>query len=423
MTGRTARMPTARRILGIAPAFACAIAAAVADAAPPDLTVEVVRGSEGRAVDAYLGACAVAGFGGVVLVVENDEVVLHRAYGAADPETGRANTIETRFDVGSIAKQIVATAMLVLQQDGRLAIDDPIALHVDGLVAAVPLDKRGVTIAHLLHHTSGLPVELSGRIDYASAPAVASALLGAPLRSPPGTTFEYNNRGYSLAAMIVERVAGEPFEQFAHRRLFDAAGLTHTGFCRDEDIPDDVTACGTEDGTSFGPAVRASYAWGHRGATGLLTTPADLYRWLDVVRHGDLLNDASRASLFRPGLADYALGWFVRRMGDQTTIWHGGSTIGFEALCSHERNERTGTERTIIQVSNSRGRSGTIPTIVGRILAGAGAPPKPATLDAPERAAMAGAFESAEGARIEIAAVGEFLRVAPANQAALDALS
>lgn len=161
-----------------------------------------------------------------VAIVQNGKVVYSHAYGFAHLRPDVAATPEMAYPIGSISKQFTATAMLVLQQEGKLSIDDPVAKYFPTLTRA-----NDVTIRNLLTMTSGYE-------DYAPQDYIVPAWLKPvdpktivmewatkPLDFEPGTQYQYSNTNFVLAALIVEKVAGEPFGKFLRERVLKPAGL------------------------------------------------------------------------------------------------------------------------------------------------------------------------------------------------------
>lgn len=143
----------------------------------------------GRSLGALMTAAAAVGFSGVVLVAQDDRILLRQAYGLADRSTRTPVTVEMPFDIGSITKQFTAAAILRLEMQGKLDVQQPISTYLD----SVPADKAGITLHHVLTHTAGFP-EYSGD-DYAAAtrdPTVKN-ILATPIESKPGSAFEYSN--------------------------------------------------------------------------------------------------------------------------------------------------------------------------------------------------------------------------------------
>jgi CubicO group peptidase (beta-lactamase class C family) len=337
----------------------------------------VVDGPVGTALDEFFKRAVAHGFSGCVLVAVDDHVILHHAYGLADRDAGGTGVpvnLRTRFDVGSISKQFTAAAALRLVMQGKLSLDEPIVRWFDvETLGLIPARNRTITLKHLLSHTSGMPrqFDLSG-VDMNDRDAVVANLLGREFSRPPGRTHMYSNANYFILAAVIERASGMPFERAVHELVFEPAGLKDTMFCGEPDPPErveqpagepgaqpakptarlsDLIATGYEEneppedvdvpmdmgnghyphGTG-GPAHRRPFAWGHRGATGVVTTPADLLAWHRVLATDGVLTEEMRKLIVTPAIRTYAMGWEVDQLDNgMYMVGHSGSMIGFEA--------------------------------------------------------------------------------------------
>ncbi len=191
----------------------------------------------------YLAAAAALGhLNGSVLVAENGRVLIDTAYGFANIELGVRNTPETRFRVASITKQFTGMAIMMLAEDGKLAIADPISKWVDSL----PATWQRLTIHQLLRHTSGISdyeewfdgyttQVYSDYMSQAHAPAriVRDAKLK-PLDHEPGTTFRYSNSAYIVLGYIIERASGMSYDEFLRRRIHEPLGMAKSTQDRSE---------------------------------------------------------------------------------------------------------------------------------------------------------------------------------------------
>lgn len=168
---------------------------------------------------------------GALLVIQGGVVVYDGYWGAADRSTGRAFDAETLFDLGSVTKSFTAATVLRLVEEGALSLDD----RLERFFLEVPQDKAGITIEQLLTHSSGLSDETGGFEGRDSDPVVSAEaflapLWASPLNRTPGSAYEYTNAGYSVLAILIERVTGEPFEVALRRLVLDRAGLRATGY-------------------------------------------------------------------------------------------------------------------------------------------------------------------------------------------------
>ena len=209
------------------------------------------------------------GFEGVVRVDLHGQPLLRAGVGYADPTRKIAYTADTQVEMGSIGKSFTALAILKLQDQGRLRLDDPIGK----VIPDVPADKAGITIRHLLTHTAGLgPGRNDARTD---RQAFERAALTAPLLSPPGQRHAYSNIGFGLAADIVERVSGRSYEDFLIAEILTPGGATHTGYGR---VYDDARAERSDDGRTVIDTVWGAGGpyWNVIGGGGLMTTVDDM---------------------------------------------------------------------------------------------------------------------------------------------------
>lgn len=218
-------------------------------------------------------------------VARDGTVLWAGAAGLADLAAGTPVTIATRFDMASVAKQFTATAVLMLQREGRLSLSDPIDAYVDGL----PEWGETITLDQLMHHTSRIPdywVELDDIGIGFSDLADQATTLDAIRRDDElhdGEGYEYSNSNYVLLAAVVERVSGQSFADFLAQRIFAPLGLDMV-LAPTLHAPD--IALSYDDDLSLQEAGWTSY-----GHTGILTTPSQLAIWGDQYRAGDIIQD------------------------------------------------------------------------------------------------------------------------------------
>lgn len=298
----------------------------------------------------YADALAAQGrFSGVVLVAREGKVVFGRAYGMANYELDAPNTAETKFRIGSLTKPFTAAAVMLLQERGKLSIQDSICKYV----ADCPAAWQPVTLRQLLSHTSGLAKQEKAA-DYlktAMLPmTVAQLIEGFRNRPPefkPGERFDYNNNGYVLLGQVIERASGESYEAFMRENVFAPLGMSDTGYDRHEPV-----IKGRADGyIREGPALlNAAYIDQSQpfAAGALYSTAGDLLRWDQALYTENLLPRKTLEEMFTPVAGPYGYGWFVTRQFNRRLLWHGGGTPGFAAVLLRFPEERV----TVIVLSN-----------------------------------------------------------------------
>jgi len=273
-----------------------------------------------------------------VAVVKNGTVAYANAYGSAklDPRVGA--TPEQRYAVGSISKQFTAVAALILQQEGKLKLDDPISKYVPGLTRG-----NDVTVRMLLSHTSGYqdfwPQDyvMPGMLKATTPQAIADAWAKKPLDFEPGSRWQYSNTNYTLAGMAVEKAAGIPIFQFVRTRILDPVGLSTA-----KDFDANPRAADVTGYIRFGlgplrPAPDAGPGW-MWGAGELAMTASDLAKWdICVIRRCNVLTPASwrefeREIVLNNGAGTgYSLGLDVGMQGGRFMLEHSGEVSGFVA--------------------------------------------------------------------------------------------
>src|SRR5256885_8638517 len=171
--------------------------------------------------------------GAVTVVVKEDKVLHLECTGYADVAAKRPMTPDTLFWIASMTKPITGTAIVMLQDEGKLNVADPVAKYLPGFAdLKTPSGKpANLTITQILTHTSGLG-EASGP-DAQKAKTLADLVplwLAAPMQYEPGEKWKYTQSGINAAARIVEVVSGMTFDAFLQKRLFDPLGMKHTTF-------------------------------------------------------------------------------------------------------------------------------------------------------------------------------------------------
>ncbi|HEY7861889.1 MAG TPA: serine hydrolase domain-containing protein [Gemmatimonadaceae bacterium] len=273
-----------------------------------------------------------------VAVVTHGKLTYAQAYGTAKLDPRTAATPEMRYGIGSISKQFTAAAVLLLQQEGKLSLDDPVGKYLPGLTRG-----NDVTIRMVLSHTSGYqdfwPQDyVPPAMEKAITPqAILDHWAKQPLDFEPGTRWQYSNTNFEVAALIVQKVSGIPFWQFVHSRILEPLHLT-SAVDFDSKGPSSVEPVGyMRYGLgSLRPAIPTGPGWMF-GAGELAMTASDLARWDISVINQSLLTPASYAEMEKSVLlkngvsSNYGLGVDVGMMSGHRMIEHSGEVAGFTA--------------------------------------------------------------------------------------------
>jgi len=279
--------------------------------------------------------------GCTVGVSRDGRPVLARAYGMADLEHGIANQPDSIIEAGSVSKQFTAASVLLLVQQGKVALDDPARKYIPEL----PDYGTPLTVRHLLTHTSGLR-DWGSIEDIVGWPRTSRANTHAHVLDivsrqkatnfPPGSAYSYSNTGYNLAAILVSRVSGKSFADFTREMLFEPLGMTRTSW-RD-DFTRVVRDRSIAYGISPGGVTTMDMPFENvHGNGGLLTTVDDLLRWNENAVHAKVggrgLIDLQRETmrLTSGEKIEYAFGLRVSSWKGVPEVAHSGATAGYRA--------------------------------------------------------------------------------------------
>lgn len=247
------------------------------------------------------------GLNGVLLVRYKDEVLVHEAYGWRDREAREPMTLDTGFDIGSIAKPITDATLLKLEEQGKLGMGDTLG----EFFPSAPEDKRGITVRQVMEHRAGLPEYLGDDYELVGRDRALERIFEEPLRFPPDTEEAYSNAGYSLLAMVIEEATGKPYERAVREAVLEPAGTTGIGYVlpgwTKQDLAvgygDFFQASTREGGRRWGtpldhPWLADGPSWTLRGNGGMLATAEQLADWFDAVYAGDVLGSAALGKFY-----------------------------------------------------------------------------------------------------------------------------
>ncbi|ACQ80335.1 beta-lactamase [Beutenbergia cavernae DSM 12333] len=311
-------------------------------------------------IGSFLDDTLPAGSSGTLVAAVGDDLVRCEGWGESDREQGVAAGCDTVYDIMSMTKQFTAAAVLTLQEQGALAVTDPISRHLDD----IPADKRAVTVEQLLTHTAGFVDSLGEDDEPLTKPEFLHRALTSELQSAPGSTYLYSNVGYSLLAAIIESASGTSYERYMADQLFGPAGMDRTGYVLPTWDPADLAveydAAGVAQGTpQEHPWADDGPYWNLRGNGGLLSTARDIYRWHRALVGDRVLDEAAKEQLFEPRVREepdgdtfYGYGWVLHKSGDGVIAWHNGANDW-----AYGEIERASQERTLVFWITNQARS------------------------------------------------------------------
>jgi D-alanyl-D-alanine carboxypeptidase len=334
-------------------------AAVLALAAPLALAAQSPRYAAERArIDSMLGAeMAAKQFAGVAIaVVKGRDTIAMKAYGFADIENDVPATPEHVFRVGSVTKQFTSAAIMQLVEQGKLRLDDTLGAMLPNMPAA----WGPVTLRQLLNHTSGIPSYTSlgpkwirrSREDMLPDTIVAMVARDT-MDFAPGSRYRYNNTGYVLLGMIVERASGQPYPRYLQEKVYAPAGISETSFCYTTPI---IKRRAHGYSRAAGQFVNADFLSMTQpyAAGSLCSTLRDLLVWNQALHSGRVVSPASFAAMTTPvpgaaAGARYGFGLAADTLLGHRRIQHSGGIHGFQTMLAHYPNDSL----TVVVLSNS----------------------------------------------------------------------
>lgn len=281
--------------------------------------------------------------GCALAVVKEGRIVYEHGYGMANLELGMAITPQSVFDIGSVSKQVTALAILLLEQSGKLALDDDIRKYLP----EIPDYGSKITIRHLLHHTSGLR-NYDDLFDLEGIPeadlttdrdAMELIIRQKGVNFKPGEEFLYSDTNFFLMSQIVKRITGQTLRQFAQARIFGPLGMTSTHF------HDDHTMIVPRRAQGYAPHVGGGFEidmsnFEQLGDGSVMTTVEDLYKWDQNFDHPVIGGADAIRQLTTPGTLNngqripYGMGLFIDHYRGLNWIHHSGEWVGYRAALS-----------------------------------------------------------------------------------------
>ena len=309
--------------------------------------------------------------GGAIIVMRDGKAIYRRAFGLADVANKVAIKPDDVFRIGSITKQFTAVAILMLAEQGKLALSDDITKHLPDY----PAPAKKITIAHLLTHTSGIP-------SYTGLPTFLATIekdltpkqmmdqfKSLPLEFDPGTQWRYNNSGYFLLGVIIENASGMTYAQYLAKRIFVPLNMRDTAYEGSERSGKKrIEGYAQRDGkTVVDRTVSMTQPY---AAGSLISTVDDLAIWDAAIAAGKLLKAETwkqaftNSNLSNGSKTGYGHGWQIGQLRGEPTITHGGGINGFKSYAISVPAKKT----YVAVLSNTTAGQG-IPTYIAEKVA------------------------------------------------------
>jgi CubicO group peptidase (beta-lactamase class C family) len=290
-------------------------------------------------------------FMGAVLVARGDRILLDKAYGFANETWKIPTTTNTRFLIASVSKQFAAASILMLEEQGKLNVDDPVSKYIPG----TPEAWKQITIHQLLTHTSGVPnTDTSDRGKTSPGEPVTPDQIIADAQKrrldfSPDSRYGYSNTNYTLLARIVENVSGDTYAAFLARHIFEPLGMEETSLDNGIDL---IPRYATSYDLASSSLINASYedpGWTF-GAGSVVTTTHDLLRWERGLMGGKVLSPATLQRMLTPYKNRYGYGVVHNPFLGYSVITHNGLFRGFSSTLSYFPDDKL----TVIVLNNLR---------------------------------------------------------------------
>lgn len=291
-----------------------------------------------------------------VAIVKDGQVVRTQGYGAANVETNQPVKADTVFPILSVTKQFTAAGIMLLVEEGKIGLDDPIHRYFE----SAPPTWGKIMVRHLLTHTSGIKdfinePNLDLTRDYTETEILQSAV-GRPLNFEPGDAWAYSNTNYHLLAMIIRKVSGQWYGDFLAERIFNPLGMTRTWVVRGGETETNMAQGYVRQDDKLRPALTLPPGIAGYGGGGIHSTVEDMARWDIALNSERLLKRQSLGQMWEPVRLNsgashgYGFGWEISSIDGHRVVWHAGGWTGFSAQISRLPEDRL----TVIVLTNLR---------------------------------------------------------------------
>jgi CubicO group peptidase (beta-lactamase class C family) len=332
-------------------------------------------------------------FSGSILVAMGGEVLFSKAYGMADMESGVPNEPGTSYYLASTSRIFTSAAILLLEQQGKLSVDDPLSKYL-------PDWPRGdeIKIHHLLTLSAGFPNinELLGYSRWSQEPQTPRSLCekfrDLPLEFDPGTRPVHSNSNYNVLALLIEEISQLSYGAFLEREFFAPLGMTSTAHDADSAIVVENRARGYRPVGLAEVQPHPGPHWSVKTGNGsIYSTTEDLYRFDRMLVEKSILGEAAVAKLFTEHFPGHGYGWFANEKDGETVLSVGGRSPGFGSSWQRSVN----ADLTVIVLGNLyNGVPTTLATTLRRLALRQEVPLPPMRAEAPDPAIVAEAVGS-----------------------------
>ncbi|HXU39930.1 MAG TPA: serine hydrolase [Blastocatellia bacterium] len=300
-----------------------------------------------------------------IAVVRNGEIVKAKGYGLANVELNVPAKPETVYQSGSMGKQFTATAVMMLVEEGKIALDDKISKYFSDSAESWPESWNDITVRNLLTHTAGTtdyPKDFDFRRDYTEAELLKKAQ-AIPLAFAPGEKWSYSNIGYVTLGILISKVSGKFYGEFLQERIFKPLGMTSTRIINEADIVPNRAAGYRMVKGELKNQEWVSPSMNTTADGSLYLTVLDVAKWDAALYAQKLLKRSSLDQMWTPvklnngNTRPYGFGWAFGDVGGHKVIEHGGAWQGFTSHIARYVDERL----TVIVLTNRAGANpGTI---------------------------------------------------------------
>lgn len=283
-------------------------------------------------------------------VIKDGKIIKVEGYGLANVELNAPARPETVYKIGSISKQFIASGIMLLVQEGRISLDDPVSKFLEG----TPETWKGITVRHFLTHTSGIVREAPGfdPLKVQNDADVIKTAYPLPVRFAPGEKWEYCNVGYFSLAEIIRKVTGKPWGDYLNERLFKPVEMNST---RTTNMTEIVTNRANGYGWREGKLTNAAIYLALRPSGAFLSSVLDLARWDAALYTNSVFKPNTREQMWEAvklnngSTHPYGFGWELDKVGGHRLVHHGGTLPGFRSELARFVDDKL----TIIVLANS----------------------------------------------------------------------